>query len=664
MNKLISLLFMFMFSLNVIAAESPGEVVEFLEETDAYQMSYESFPQNNEIVINWDVAEGYYLYKDKISVSSVDKKLELICTPNFKSKYDETFEETKEVYYDYAQVRLKIEATQTTPLLLEYQGCADAGLCYPPQEREIAYYPSDEESQIPADFDYETAFEDDENYLTFTCAGVDGAAIEPVSISKFIVILLMALGGGLILNLMPCVFPVLAMKAMTFVQAAGHAKIENIRHSWAYTIGVVVSFLAVGGALLALKWIGGVDVSWGKQLSSPYVLMAMIYIFFFIGLMLYGYTTVGTSLMGVGQGLTEDSGLKGSFFTGVLATMVATPCTGPLMAPPLLFALTQPPVYGLIVFAVLGFGMALPMLLIAYIPAAARMMPRPGAWMEVFKQGMSFPMFAAVIWLGDVLLAVVGADGVVLAGGALLGLMFYLWPSFNKAKPVGFGKFFARVIELSLFVYVCYLSAKTFDSLIVVLLASAVALVVLIAYYKLVAKLFTQGFYEMFGKVTNAFSKIVIVLLIVAWVPYKLANPPVDHWIDFKTVNIEQLAQEGPVFVDVTAEWCITCKANESISMHSDRFYALAEQKGVILVKADFTTSDPEILKFLRSHDRVSVPLYVFYVPGEAPVYLPQAHTADTVTNVFNTVDDVLIEGEDEDQESSKNEALAEQYGL
>ena len=150
MNKLISLLFMFMFSMNVIAAGSPGEVVEFLEETDAYQMSYESFPQNNEVVINWDIADGYYLYKDKISVSSIDKKLELICTPNFILKNDENYGDSK-VYYKFAQVSLTLESTEVTPLLLKYQGCADAGLCYPPQEREIAYFPSDEEPEIPAD---------------------------------------------------------------------------------------------------------------------------------------------------------------------------------------------------------------------------------------------------------------------------------------------------------------------------------------------------------------------------------------------------------------------------------------------------------------------------------------------------------------------------------
>jgi len=187
-----------------------------------------------------------------------------------------------------------------------------------------------------------------------------------------------------------------------------------------------------------------------------------------------------------------------------------------------------------------------------------------------------------------------------------------------------------------------------------------VALVVLIAYYKFVAKLFTTGFYEIFGKVTNAVTKIAIVLLIVVWVPFKLANPAVDHWVDFKSVNVEKLAKQGPVFVDATAEWCITCKANESLSMHGDAFYDLAEQKGVTLVKADFTTSDSEILSFLRSHDRVSVPLYVMYVPGEEPYYLPQAHTADTVTNEFNKLPDAGSV----DKESEKNEALADEYGL
>ncbi|BCE02307.1 protein-disulfide reductase DsbD family protein [Marinicellulosiphila megalodicopiae] len=615
MNKLISLFFMFMLSMNVMATED----VIFLDEADAYHMSFASDTENQELVVSWKMEDGYYLYKDKIAVAiSEDVYIEpskISYSNNFKNKNDEIFGDI-DVYYKTAEVRFKMDVTTPTIFTLEYQGCADAGLCYPPQDREVTFYPAGTEGQT-ADF----------------------AIVEPFKFSTFLLVLLMALGGGMILNLMPCVFPVLAMKAMTFVQSAGHEKIENIRHSWAYTIGVVVSFLIVGGALLVLKIFFGVDVSWGKQLSSPYVLMAMIYIFFFIGLMLYGFTTVGTSLMGVGQGLTEDTGLKGSFFTGVLATLVATPCTGPLMAPPLLFALTQPPQYGLLVFIALGFGMALPMLLIAYIPAAARMMPRPGAWMEVFKQGMSFPMFAAVIWLGDVLLAVVGADGIVLAAGGMLGLMFYFWPSFHKVKPASFGKFFLRTAEIFLFIYVVYLSAKEFDSIIAVA-ASIAALVVLIVYYKMVLNVYTPGFYEIFGKITNVVTKITLGLLIIVWVPYNLANPEPEKWLDFKEVDLEELIEKGPVFVDATAEWCITCKANEAVSMH-DGFFKMAEEKGIALVEADFTSSDPEILAFLRAHNRVSVPLYVLFIPGQDPIYLPQTHTSETITNAFMAIPDL-----------------------
>ena len=275
---------------------------------------------------------------------------------------------------------------------MRYQGCHDRGLCYPPQRTSFTYYPTgfsegdsttDEKPVLPEQTD--------------TSSINEQAADNAFSMQALLINVLLAFAGGLLLNLMPCVFPVLAMKAMTFVNSSGHEAKENILHSWAYTAGAVVFFIIVGGGLLLLKNITGMDLSWGQQMSNSYVLIFLIGVFFFLGLMLFGYTVVGTSLMGVGSGLASKGGLKGSFFTGALATLVGAPCTGPFMGAPLFFALTSPGYIGLAVFVALGIGMALPMLIIAYIPAVGRLLPRPGAWMEVFKQGMSFPMFAAAL---------------------------------------------------------------------------------------------------------------------------------------------------------------------------------------------------------------------------------------------------------------------------
>ena len=193
------------------------------------------------------------------------------------------------------------------------------------------------------------------------------------------VYLLLAMGGGLILNLMPCVFPVLSLKALTFASSGGSDHNHHM-HGWAYTAGVIGSFLVVA-VLILIARSAGESAGWGFQLQSPVFVAAVTYLFLIMGLSLSGMVHFGTSLMGVGQGLTANEGLRGSFFTGVLAAVVASPCTGPMMAPALGFALTQPAFISLSIFVALGFGMALPFLLLSYSPRLANMLPRPGTWM-------------------------------------------------------------------------------------------------------------------------------------------------------------------------------------------------------------------------------------------------------------------------------------------
>lgn len=243
-----------------------------------------------------------------------------------------------------------------------------------------------------------------------TSAAAAASAGEAASLSLWTAIGL-ALVGGLILNLMPCVFPVLAIKALSFLQGDRR---EHHRQGVAYTAGVLVSFGALAGVLLALRG-AGASVGWGFQFHSPLFVLLLAWLMFVLGLSLAGMLQMGAGLAGIGQGLASRSGLVGSFFTGVLATVVATPCTAPFMGAAMAYALAQPAPALLAVFLALGFGLALPYLALAFWPALQRRMPRPGRWMEVLKQALAFPMFGAAIWLVWVLAQQAGPQGVLLA---------------------------------------------------------------------------------------------------------------------------------------------------------------------------------------------------------------------------------------------------------
>ncbi|MFD1356257.1 protein-disulfide reductase DsbD family protein, partial [Methylorubrum suomiense] len=238
----------------------------------------------------------------------------------------------------------------------------------------------------------------------------------------------LALLGGLVLNLMPCVFPVLSIKVLSLVKQAGEARGRVRLHGLAYTAGVVASFLGLAGLLIALK-AGGAGIGWGFQLQSPVVVILLAYGLFAVGLSLSGVVHVGGRLAGLGDGLTRRSGYQGSFFTGVLATLVATPCTAPFMGAAVGFALTQPAWVGLLVFACLGLGLALPFLALTAFPGALSLLPRPGAWMETVKGALAFPVYATAAWLVWVLAQQVGPNGLLgaLGGLVLVGLAAWAW---------------------------------------------------------------------------------------------------------------------------------------------------------------------------------------------------------------------------------------------
>jgi thiol:disulfide interchange protein DsbD len=393
--------------------------------------------------------------------------------------------------------------------------------------------------------------------------------------------LLFALLGGLILNLMPCVFPVLAMKAAAFARLAGQGRGEMRRDGLAYTAGVLVSFAVMAAIVVAIRASVG-EVSWGFQFQSPVFSLLIAYLFFVVGLNLSGVYEIGGRFAGVGQGLAGRGGTVGSFFTGALAVIVATPCTAPFMAAALGFALSQPAPQTVAVLLAVGLGLALPYLLLSITPALQRLMPRPGPWMDRLRQFLAFPMYASAVWMIWVLTQQTGADGVIYALGGMILIAFAVW-----LLRIGSGASPATWLRRGL-------------AAVAVLLAFAAAL-----------KLED-------GPATAASAS-----------GGAAAGVNFDGWERFSRDRLNQAVAAGrPVFVDFTAAWCITCLVNERIALETPTTRHAFEQAGVVKLKGDWTNRDAEITSLLRELGRAGVPLYLFWAPGaERPKILPQVLT-------------------------------------
>ncbi|MDT0630861.1 protein-disulfide reductase DsbD family protein [Rubrivirga litoralis] len=392
----------------------------------------------------------------------------------------------------------------------------------------------------------------------------------------------LALLGGLLLNLMPCVFPILSIKVLGFVQGRDASPAALRAHGLAFGAGVVVSFLALAGALLALR-AAGAGLGWGFQLQSPPVVAALAVLMTGLALSLLGVVEVGQGLAAAGGRLDRRQGLGGAFLSGVLATVVATPCTAPFMGAALGFALAQPALAALAVFATLGVGMALPYVALSFRPALVQRLPRPGPWMETLKQALAFPLFATAAWLVWVFARQVGADGagLLLLALVLVGLGAWAWGRWPRVQTRA-GRRAARALGL--------LAA-----------GGAVALVVL----------------------ASGLS------------PAPTAPPDDGAWRPFDAEAVAALVDEGrPVFVDVTAAWCLTCQVNKKTALGTDAVRDAFERAGVTTVRADWTNRDAEITAFLDRFGRSGVPLYVYFPGGAAePVLLPELLTPSLVVD-------------------------------
>ncbi len=397
---------------------------------------------------------------------------------------------------------------------------------------------------------------------------------------------LLALVGGMLLNLMPCVFPVISIKILSFVEHARKEGARPVVHGLFYGFGILVSFWVLSGLLFALR-AGGMHLGWGFQLQSPAFLAFMAVLFFLIGLNLLGAFEVGfffTRLGGVGVG---RSGYGNSFLSGILATLIATPCTAPFMGSALGFAMSQPVGVGLAVFTALGTGMALPYMVLSSQPGLIKRLPRPGPWMETLKQFLAFPMFGTLIWILWVLGNQVGLDGVIrcLAGLFLLSLGVWMFERTSRGRGHRFRTAWIRAA------------------------AAAVILAGLIG-------AFTQS---------------------PGRVPHVDAGRSVSSdalWEPFSETRIQELRKEGrPLFVNYTAAWCITCQVNKRLVLDHPKVIDAFKRNNFTLMKADWTNRDDEITRSLVRYGRRGVPVYVLYAGGAGsdPVLLPEILTVNLV---------------------------------
>ena len=406
---------------------------------------------------------------------------------------------------------------------------------------------------------------------------------------SFFLILGFAFIGGLILNLMPCVFPILSIKVMNFLQISGDDPKKAKLHGWVFGAGVLVSFLILAGLLLLLR-AGGQELGWGFQLQSPPFIAFMTFMMFGLGLNLMGVFEIGNSIMNVAGSAQTGDGLKGSFFSGVLATVLATPCTAPFMGTALGAAITMPTIAALLVFAVLGFGMAIPYIILSSFPALMKKLPKPGAWMETFKQFMAFPLFATAIWLAWVFGQQVGIDGLtnLLIGLLLMSMGIWILNRWKATQISNVSRIISRAFVVLLIGGGFFISASS-----------------------------SAQETGTSGSQTDQFG--------IEWQAYSQEQ-----------LN-QHIAENQNVFLDFTAAWCITCKANERVVFSSDEVKEKFRDLNFVMMKADWTNRNPEITRALESFGRNGVPLYVIYNEElDEPMILPELLTPGIVLDALN----------------------------
>jgi thiol:disulfide interchange protein len=390
----------------------------------------------------------------------------------------------------------------------------------------------------------------------------------------FLVLLGLMMLGGLLLNLMPCVFPVIGLKIMSFVQQSGEDPRKIVKHGLAFTFGVLISFWILSGILLAV----GAGRGWGYQLQDPRVVLALLVLMLLLALNMFGVFEIGTSATSLGGTLQSKKGLAGAFFSGILATVVATPCSAPFLGAAIGKAIGLPPTQFFPAFTAMGLGLAMPYLFLSIFPGMVKYLPRPGAWMESFKQAMSFLLFATAGYL--------------------------------------------------LYVYVGQIALENMPLVVIGLSAIAISA-------------WIYGRWNLPHRTRRTRTIALILTLLFGIGGLWMAKPPVKSalvWQPWSAERVAELTKEGvPVYVDFTANWCVTCQVNKKRA-YTPEVIALMQEKGVVTLRADKTNPDPAIEKALRELERTAIPVNVLYVPGEEPVITPEILSADYMKSLIGGV--------------------------
>ncbi len=543
----------------------------------------------NTLLLRFTPAPGYYLYRDRTALAlegAAGIRTGMPRWPQGRSHQDEHFGNVV-VYFDQTEVsvplqRQRADAAEAT-LVATFQGCQTDGICYPPMTRRVKLSlpkgklsPTDQAEVAPLlvtpldsrQADASAAAADAATPVTAPdAASAPDASVHnaarstapPAAPQNLLWVLLAALGGGLILNLLPCVLPILSLKVLGLAHSGeSHARARS--HALWYTLGVLASFAVVGGIAVAAHLL------WGFQLQRPGFVAVLTYLMFAMGLSLSGVFTLSANLGGLGQSLSSRSGPVGDFSTGVLACVVSSACVGPFMGLALGYAFAAPPAIGMLVFLTMGLGLALPFLLVGFIPSLAKRLPTPGPWMETLKQVLAFPMYLTAIWLLWVLGKQRGVDAValLLVGATLLALgLWWIERARWRSHKLGL-----RLASL-----------------------------------------------------------LVLLALLPVWGVTRLAPPSVSaerNTVAFSPEMLDRLRTDNRVvFVNMTADWCVTCKANERNVLGSDAFRDTLKRVDAVYMKGDWTNEDARISAFLAEHKAVGVPLYVVYGPGAPPTVLP-----------------------------------------
>jgi len=549
-----------------------------LPEDEAFK--FEAIVANEgEFLLRFTMPPNYYLYRDRSGFVLADAAAGELGSPKWpaaQSLLDPEFGQV-DVFFDLVEVPLAIARTSNGAgpirLTANFQGCIKDGVCYPPMSRTLTVdFPETTTAVRTAAAEAIAA----ELKVGLPAPG-NTKSPSTLPTVTFWQALLWALAGGLILNLMPCVLPVLSLKVLSLT-SSGETPGKARAHALWYTAGVLASFAAVGLAVIGFQSTGAA-LGWGFQLQQPVFVGLMGFVMLAFGLSLSGLFVFGGGLANIGQGLVDKGGAKGDFFTGVLAVVVASPCTAPLMGPALSFAFKQSPAIALVIFLALGLGLALPFLLIGFVPAFAKWLPKPGAWMETLKQWLAYPLYVTAIWLAWVLGQQRGADAMAIWLLGALALTAALW-WWEKER---------------------YADAAWRRVLLSVLLAGA-SVWTLTVIHRLPAQSTSAADTSQTAQ---------------PWTPERLAS---------------LRAANTPVFVNMTADWCVSCKVNERSTLAGEKFRKALADTGTVYLKGDWTNEDPAITSFLAAHDTVGVPLYVYFAPGAKDgVVLPTILTPDIV---------------------------------